>query len=122
MSYNLRVVIFVGVCFHVPNYLVRKELRELGRFQNVALDIAQGVVSESLDDLRNIKERHIDRVALQCPHGILDQTRMVLIRRQKEGDCSDRVDWRPEEQVLAALSAGGHRQMGGQGPSLGGLP
>ena len=79
MAYNLGIVVLVGVRLHVPDDLVGKELRELGRLQNVTLNIAQGVISKSLDDLRHVKEGHVDRVALQRSHGILDQIRMVPV-------------------------------------------
>ena len=59
-AYNLRIVIFIGVRLHVPDDLVGKELGELGCLKDVPLNVAQGIVSERLHNLRDEEERHIN--------------------------------------------------------------
>ena len=72
MSNNLRIVVLVGVCLHIPDNLVREELRELSSLKNVAFHITQYIVSQSLDNLRDVKERYVNGMAFQCPHCVLD--------------------------------------------------
>lgn len=102
-TYNLGVIVFVRVGLHVPYNLVRKELGELCSLNNVALNIAQCIISKCLHDLRDVKEGHINRVTLKRPHGILDQERMVLIRWQEVCDRGDWIDGSPEQQELHKL-------------------
>jgi hypothetical protein len=37
-----------------------KELREMGRLQDIALDVTKSVVTECLDDLRDVEECDVD--------------------------------------------------------------
>jgi hypothetical protein len=101
-AYNLRFVILVGVRLHVPDDLVGKELGELGRLEDVPLNIAQSVISERLDNLWDVEERHINRMAFQSPHGVLDQIRVVPVGWQEKGHRCYGVHRGPEEQVLMA--------------------
>lgn len=103
-AYNLLIVVLVGVGLHVPDDLVGKELGELGRLEDVPLNVAQGIVSERLDNLRYVEERHINRMALQGPHGILNQVRVVPVGWQEKGHCSDGIHRGPEKQVLVAAA------------------
>lgn len=83
MTYNQAVIIFVRVGLHIPDDLMSKELRKLGSLNDVALHIAQVIISERLHNLRDIEERHVNRVAFQCPHSILNQRWMILICRHE---------------------------------------
>ena len=38
--YNRSIFVFVGVRLHIPNYLVGKQLGELGSLDDIPLDIA----------------------------------------------------------------------------------
>jgi hypothetical protein len=71
MTYDLRVFVFEHVSFHIPDDLMSEKLRELRSLHNITLNISQSIISKSLDNLRDVKERDIDRMALQCPHGVL---------------------------------------------------
>jgi hypothetical protein len=71
MTYDLRVFVFEHVGFHIPDDLMSEKLRELRSLHNITLNISQSIISKSLDNLRDVKERDIDRMALQCPHGVL---------------------------------------------------
>ncbi|KAI6770600.1 hypothetical protein HG530_005229 [Fusarium avenaceum] len=75
---NLSIIVLVRVGLHVPDNLMSKQLRELSRFQDVPLHISKAVVAEGLDNLGNIEKGHINGVALQRTHGVLDYEGMIL--------------------------------------------
>jgi len=58
-TYNFSHVIFVTVCFHVPNYLVAKQLRYLGGLENEIRDIACG--GETVLRTENEGDQHLER-------------------------------------------------------------
>lgn len=81
-----------------------KELREFCSLDDISLDISKHVVAQSLDNLWNIKECHVDRVAFQCAHGILNDEWIVLELGQEVGHRSYGVYCSPVKQVLAGLA------------------
>lgn len=82
-------------------------MREFGCFNDVSLNISEDVVSQRLNDLRYIKKCHINSVTLQCPHGILNQERIVSVFWQKVGYSCNGIDSSPIEQVLRGLVKSG---------------
>jgi hypothetical protein len=90
---------------------VGEKLRELCGFDDVSLDIAQRIISKSLDDLGNIEERRIDGMAFQSAHGVLNNKRIAAIRGSKIRDRSDWIYTSPVKQILQAL-VGSCRNMG----------
>lgn len=83
-----------------------EELRKLCRFNNVALYIAESVVTEALHYLRHIEKGDVDRVTLESPHGILKQERVVSVLRQEERHSSDGVDRGPVQKILPIVRRG----------------
>ena len=80
-TYDGAVIVFVRIGFHIPDDLMRKELRELRSLQDVALDVAESIVAKSLHDLGHVEEGNVHRVVFQRPHGILEQEWVVPVRR-----------------------------------------
>ena len=79
---------------------MREQLRELGRLEDIALNVTQSIITKGLHNLRDIEERHVNRVTLQCPHSVLDQIRMIPVCGQEVRYRRDRVNRGPEEKVL----------------------
>lgn len=73
-----------------------EQLRELRGLNNISLDVAQFIMTECLHNLRDVEESHINRMALQSPHGVLNKERVILICRQKVCHSSNRVYRSPE--------------------------
>ena len=44
-AYNLRIFVLVHVCIHVPDDLMREELRGLGRIENVVFHVSKLIVA-----------------------------------------------------------------------------
>jgi hypothetical protein len=78
-----------------------EQLRKLSGFENVPLNIAQGVITESLDDLRDVEEGHVDGTTLQRSHGKLENEMVVAILRQEVSNCRNRIDRSPVEEMLS---------------------
>ena len=96
-AYNLRVVILVHVGLHVPDNLMRKELRKFCGFYDVSFHIAEHVVAKRLDNLRHVEESHIHGVTFERPHCILYDERVVAIRWQEICHGCDRIHRGPVE-------------------------
>jgi hypothetical protein len=100
---NLGIFIFISICFHVPDDLVCKQLGKFCCLHNISLHIAQDIVTQCLHNLRNVKECHIYRMTFQGSHSILQDERMMPVRRKKVRDGTDRVHRGPIQQVLQQL-------------------
>lgn len=85
------MLIFVRISLNIPDDLMGEELRELGRLDDVSLDITKHIITKGLHNLRDIEECHINRMAFKCPHRVLDDEGVVAISRQEIRDCADRV-------------------------------
>jgi hypothetical protein len=96
-TYDLGVVILVRVGLHIPNDLVGKQLRELRRLDDVPLDVSESIITESLHDLRDVEKGHVDSMALQCSHRVLNQERMISVLGRKVRNRGDWVDRLPVE-------------------------
>ena len=77
-----------------------EELGELGRLEDEALDVAELVGAEALDDLGHVEEDKLDRVLLEHAHGELDQVRLALVLGQEELERHERRHGSPEEHFL----------------------
>lgn len=72
-----------------------KQLRKLGRLDDISLNITKDIVSKCLDDLVDVEEHDVHRVALKRPHGILDDEWVVTVRWHEQCDSSNRIDGSP---------------------------
>ena len=79
---------------------MREELRELGCLDDVSLDVAKSIVPERLDNLVDVEEHDVYRVALECSHGILDDEGVVAVGRHEKCHSSDGVQRSPIQHVL----------------------
>jgi len=104
-THNQRILILVRIRLHIPNNLMRKQLRELCRLENKPLDIPQLIPPQRLDNLGHIKERRINAMTLQRPHRILKNKCITSIRREEEHCCRDRIHWSPIEKIILHLDA-----------------
>ena len=95
MSYNLRVFILVRVGLHVPDDLVREELREFGSLNNITLHISEGIISKGLDNLWHVEECDIDGMSLESPHGVLKDEWVASVGRKKVVDGGYGIHWCP---------------------------
>lgn len=77
-----------------------EELREFCSLNDISLDIAKHVVTQTLDDLGNIKECHVDRMGFQSAHGILNDEWIALELVQEVCHRSYGVYRSPVKQVL----------------------
>lgn len=77
-----------------------EELRELCRLYNVSLHVTQCVIPKALDNLWHIEKCDVNRMAFHCSHGILQDERVVPIRRKEVRYRTDWVYRSPIEQVL----------------------
>jgi hypothetical protein len=64
-----------------------EELRELGCFDDVPLNIAKHIISQRLHDLVDIEEHDVHRMAFKRPHRILNDERMIAVCWHEVGDC-----------------------------------
>jgi hypothetical protein len=62
-TYNFRILVFICVCLDVPDNLVGKELGEFGRFKDISFNIAKNIITQDLDNLRDVEECYVDRMA-----------------------------------------------------------
>ena len=100
MTHHFRGLVLVSVRLHVPDDLVSEQLRKLSCLDDVSLNISQNIISKRLHNLVDIEEHDIYRVALKCPHRILDDKWMVAISRHEQCYSRNRVQRCPIQQVL----------------------
>jgi hypothetical protein len=100
-THNFRCFILVRVRLHVPDDLMGEQLRKLGRLNDVSLNVAKSIVSERLDNLVDVEEHDIYRVALKCSHSILYNEGMVAVRRHEKRHRRDGIHRSPIQQVLS---------------------
>lgn len=77
-----------------------EELREFCRLYDISLYVAQIVIPKALNNLWHIEKRDVNRMAFHCSHGILQDERVVPIRRKEVCYCTNWVYRGPIEQVL----------------------
>jgi hypothetical protein len=78
-----------------------EQLRKLGRLNDVSLNVAKSIVSERLDNLVDVEEHDIYRVALKCSHSILYNEGMVAVRWHEKRHRRDGIHRSPIQQVLS---------------------
>lgn len=96
-THNARVLVFVSICCHVPNNLMCEQLREFGCLDYIPLNISEYIIAQRLNNLWDIEECHVDGVAFQCPHSILDDKWIVAVFSQEIRYCCYRIHGGPIE-------------------------
>lgn len=80
-AYHLRILVFVGISFHIPDDLVCEQLRDFACLYDIPLDISERIVSQCLYDLRHVEESDIYGMVLESAHCVLDDVRMISVCR-----------------------------------------